>query len=124
MKNIYLILSITFTTLVLPESSHSGDILNTIKNKANQGADTKTGNAIHKEPGEAEGKNKPRVRTGAAEVKQKRNTGGLTQNDTVPGANAATQLSYTSKYDFVPGDKIIAYEDFNSANVGDFPVRW
>ena len=35
-----------------------------------------------------------------------------------------TQLAYTSKYDFVQGDKIIAYEDFNSANLGDFPVRW
>ena len=38
--------------------------------------------------------------------------------------NAGTQLSYTTKYDFVQGDKIIAYEDFSAANVGDFPVRW
>jgi hypothetical protein len=49
---------------------------------------------------------------------------GVAQNDTVPGANAGTQLSYTSKYDFVQGDKIIAYEDFNAANLGDFPIRW
>ena len=33
-------------------------------------------------------------------------------------------LSYTSKYDFVPGEKIIAYEDFNSVNLGDFPLKW
>ncbi len=43
---------------------------------------------------------------------------------TVPGANEGTQLSYTSKYDFVQGDKIIAYEDFNSVNLGDFPPKW
>src|SRR4051794_8227655 len=51
-------------------------------------------------------------------------TGGITQNDTVPDSHAGTQLVYTSKYDFVQGDKIIAYEDFNSVNLGDFPVRW
>ena len=37
---------------------------------------------------------------------------------------AGTQLAYTSKYDFVQGDKIIAYEDFNSVNPGDFPLKW
>ena len=37
---------------------------------------------------------------------------------------AGTQLAYTSKYDFVQGDKIIAYEDFNSVNLGDFPLKW
>jgi OOP family OmpA-OmpF porin len=48
----------------------------------------------------------------------------VAQNDTVPGSKAGTQLSYTSKYDFVQGDKIIAYEDFVSVNLGDFPLRW
>jgi len=44
--------------------------------------------------------------------------------DTSYSQNILNQLSYTSKYDFVQGEKIIAYEDFNSANLGDFPVRW
>jgi OOP family OmpA-OmpF porin len=43
---------------------------------------------------------------------------------TLYGQTAGTQLSYTSKYDFVQGEKIIAYEDFNSVNLGDFPVKW
>lgn len=29
-----------------------------------------------------------------------------------------------SKYDFVPGDKILLYEDFSQDAVGDFPVLW
>jgi hypothetical protein len=33
-------------------------------------------------------------------------------------------LSFNSKYDFVPGEKVVAYEDFNSAAIGDFPTRW
>jgi outer membrane protein OmpA-like peptidoglycan-associated protein len=35
-------------------------------------------------------------------------------------ANAQT----TSKYDFVPGEKVIFYDDFSQENVGDFPVMW
>lgn len=29
-----------------------------------------------------------------------------------------------SKYDFIPGEKIIAFEDFASTSVGDFPAGW
>jgi len=29
-----------------------------------------------------------------------------------------------SKFDFVPGEKIIFYDDFTSGNVGDFPASW
>jgi outer membrane protein OmpA-like peptidoglycan-associated protein len=47
------------------------------------------------------------------------------QNDTASQTpTAGNQLSYTSKYDFVQGEKIIAYEDFNAVNIGDFPVKW
>lgn len=35
----------------------------------------------------------------------------------------ATLKAY-SKYDFIPGDKVIAYEDFSTAEIGDFPMRW
>jgi hypothetical protein len=75
MKKIYVILFITFNTLLLPGTSYC-------------------------------------------------QAGGGTQNDTVRAANTGSQLSYTSKYDFVQGDKIIAFEDFNSANLGDFPIKW
>lgn len=35
-------------------------------------------------------------------------------------ANAQT----TSKFDFVPGEKVIFYDDFSQENIGDFPVMW
>ncbi len=124
MKKIYLILFTTFITFVLPDTSYIQDILNRIKDKADQRADTKINNAIDKGLDEAEAKNKPTVITEEFEEKQKTKTSGFARNDTVPVANAGSQLSYTSKYDFVQGEKIIAYEDFNSANLGDFPVRW
>ena len=35
-----------------------------------------------------------------------------------------SQPQFTSKYDFVPGAKIIVIEDFSRVNVGDFPSGW
>ena len=39
-------------------------------------------------------------------------------------ATAQTPTAYTTKYDFVPGEKIIAYEDFSATEIGDFPLKW
>ncbi len=33
-------------------------------------------------------------------------------------------LAVYSKYDFVPGEKIIFFDDFSQDNVGDFPASW
>jgi len=30
----------------------------------------------------------------------------------------------TSKFDFIPGEKIIFFDDFNSESIGDFPAMW
>lgn len=30
----------------------------------------------------------------------------------------------SSKYDFIPGEKIIFFDDFTAENIGDFPVKW
>ncbi len=37
---------------------------------------------------------------------------------------AAPLLKTYSKYDFIPGDKVIAFEDFSGTEIGDFPTRW
>ena len=62
-------------------------------------------------------------------------------NDTTPAANstaanannnaqekdqqsASTSLATYSKFDFVPGDKVLMYEDFSRDAIGDFPENW
>ncbi|MFL5808874.1 MAG: OmpA family protein [Flavisolibacter sp.] len=35
-----------------------------------------------------------------------------------------SSLQTYSKFDFIPGDKILAYEDFSKDAVGDFPASW
>ena len=33
-------------------------------------------------------------------------------------------MTSSSKFDFVPGDKILYYEDFSQDAIGDFPALW
>ncbi len=37
---------------------------------------------------------------------------------------AQTNSNITSKFDFIPGEKIIFYDDFSSEAIGDFPLHW
>jgi outer membrane protein OmpA-like peptidoglycan-associated protein len=41
--------------------------------------------------------------------------------DTIP---ASANIKAYSKYDFVPGEKVIGFEDFSTGSIGDFPVGW
>ena len=34
------------------------------------------------------------------------------------------QFSSSTQYDFVPGDKVIFFDDFSQDAVGDFPALW
>jgi outer membrane protein OmpA-like peptidoglycan-associated protein len=45
--------------------------------------------------------------------------------ETQPAAQPEqTKLQSFSKYDFVPGEKVIFYEDFSQDAIGDFPALW
>jgi OmpA-OmpF porin, OOP family len=38
--------------------------------------------------------------------------------------NGETSLETYSKFDFVPGEKVIFFDDFSQDNIGDFPALW
>jgi OOP family OmpA-OmpF porin len=38
--------------------------------------------------------------------------------------NAQENNYITSKYDFIPGEKVIFFDDFASESIGDFPAQW
>lgn len=46
------------------------------------------------------------------------------QADTIGPAASQVSLQTYSKYDFIPGEKIVFYDDFSQDNVGDFPALW
>lgn len=54
---------------------------------------------------------------------EKESTGTNESTETAKTNQPATMKSY-SKYDFVPGERIIVFEDFMQDAVGDFPAKW
>jgi len=120
------------------------DISNRIKQKSEQRANQKIDQGIDKGLDKVDGAAKDATKkkdtsattnNGSNDNKQKNganNTSNSTSgtstsadasNQVAKGTEGASFKTY-SKFDFVPGDKVIAYDDFSKDAVGDFPVAW
>lgn len=44
--------------------------------------------------------------------------------DAIENTNISDKLEIYSKYDFVPGDKLLFFDDFSQDFIGDFPSKW
>ena len=44
--------------------------------------------------------------------------------DKKPAGDSKPSLTAYSKYDFIPGEKVVYYEDFSQDAIGDFPALW
>jgi methionine-rich copper-binding protein CopC len=125
MKNIQIFLSIFLLTF-LSYTSH-GQILKKLGDKAKakveQRADNKVDKAMDKTLDEAEeGDKVKKDDDGDTKIKKEDGTKIKTEGD--EKSKSSSSMSFTSKYDFVPGEKVVAYEDFGNAAIGDFPTRW
>jgi len=58
----------------------------------------------------------------SASTKQKQGMGQEAQN--VKPASGTPSLQAYSKFDFIPGEKVVFYEDFSQDAIGDFPALW
>lgn len=58
---------------------------------------------------------------------QNQQSGNQTQNNApeqVKPSEPVPQTMINSKYDFIPGEKVIFFDDFTAENIGDFPIQW
>ncbi|MGE5498034.1 MAG: hypothetical protein ACM3Q2_08195, partial [Syntrophothermus sp.] len=62
-----------------------------------------------------EGDNKPKDNT--------KNPPAQTNANQLPAENSI-KAEINSKYDFIPGEKLIFFDDFTAENIGDYPVQW
>lgn len=111
----------------------SGQILKTLGDKAKmkvgQRANQKVDNAMDKGLDKAEEGAKGNQVDDETKAKEavgtKTDPRDESKNKAAGGSIESTpKLSYNSKYDFVPGEKVVAFEDFNSVATGDFPANW
>ena len=59
-----------------------------------------------------------------AQEEEKENEEEQPQAKENPVPVAEQKLSATSKYDFIPGESLMFYDDFSQDNIGDFPALW
>lgn len=136
MKNILLFLCVSLLSTVfnVSEAQLIKSLGKKLENKAKQRADAKVNKAMDKgldkveegtkvkkdEDGDVKVKEADGTKTKVdadGDVKVK-NPDGTKEKGTTPS------MTFTSKYDFVPGEKVVAFEDFNNTEIGDFPTRW
>ncbi|HNF72234.1 MAG TPA: hypothetical protein PLP34_07470, partial [Chitinophagaceae bacterium] len=85
----------------------------------------KTNQAINKKADEVidsafSKKNEPK----ASDAKEAAPGKAKTDTFVEPGKNAQPSLEAYSKYDFIPGERVIYFDDFSQDAVGDFPALW
>jgi OOP family OmpA-OmpF porin len=106
MKKIFLLTGLLITSLFL----HS-QILKKITDKAKEKVDKKAEKTVDDVPNGKKDEKKT--------VESKDTTTTPAGNTTQPAS-----LKAYSKFDFVPGEKVIGFEDFSTGNIGDFPAGW
>ncbi len=118
--------TLTLAALVLAAVAHAGfgDALKQkLKDKAKQKTDQKVDETIDKAAGDAAKKATPKP--GDAKAGDGAKSGETGEAD--PGAAAAGPAAKVSevstKFDFVPGDKVILSDDFTQDDLGEFPVK-
>jgi len=75
----------------------------------------------------AKGTAKDAVKGSGSTPESKRSTakGATTDSGTGSGDGSIEQAEAVySKYDFIPGDKVIFFDDFSDTDVGEFPRKW
>jgi OmpA-OmpF porin, OOP family len=102
--------------MVQAQSGLLEKIKNRAKAKAEQRVVNRADKEIDKTLDEIEGKNEP--------AKQTTNTNTSTQKENAAPQDAAPTITAYSKYDFVPGEKIIYAEDFSQDEIGELPLGW
>ena len=94
----------------------------------NNDIDKTIDNSLNKIEGGIKGLLKKKKPTGEQPPKQAQDgvvgAKGQTSPQDVKPASAPSSLQAFSNYDFVPGDKVLLYEDFSQDAVGDFPALW
>lgn len=102
---------------ILPLASEAqlGGLMNKVKNKVNQRVDNKVDQSIDKALDDVEGKPTAKASAPVATASEKK----VAETKTEEPA-----LKSYSKFDFIPGERILYAEDFAQDVIGELPVNW
>ena len=95
-----------------------GQILKKIADRAKNKAENSTNNKVNTTVDDAANPNKNKEKNATDTTKKEE-----VATEAKPESGPVGFKTY-SKYDFVPGEKIICFEDFSTGGIGDFPAGW
>ncbi|MEZ4800641.1 MAG: OmpA family protein [Flavobacteriales bacterium] len=105
-----------------------------VKNKVNQRIERKIDEGIDKTLDNTEEEAKKAAKGGKKDKGQNQNEeaagsengadGETSNNGTNTPSNQKATLKTYSKFDFIPGENIIASDDFSNVEIGDYPIDW
>lgn len=98
------------------------DIREKIRQKSMERVERKVDESIDRTLDQVEGKDEAEAEQKKDEVAPAEPTD--RQKPPVAATQQKTPLSVYSKYDFVPGERVLFFDDFSQDNVGDFPALW
>jgi OmpA-OmpF porin, OOP family len=96
-----------------PAEAQLGGLKDKLKKKVEEKVDRKIDRQIDK------------AATDTTRVEEKSSQKGVQKaGESKGGAATAEDMTLYTKYDFVPGDKVIFYDDLTGEEIGEFPSRW
>ncbi len=130
MKKLGLIFVLLIGVLVLPNSLDAQiNLKDKLKRQTNNRANNKTDQGIDKGLDAVENGVKNIFKKKKTEDDQEQDSTAVDQDqdvtqETKPSKDVSPSLSAYSKFDFIPGEKVIYYDDFSQDAIGDFPALY
>jgi outer membrane protein OmpA-like peptidoglycan-associated protein len=109
------VIALLIASLPLIADAQIGGLLNKVKNKAKQRVDNKVDQEIDQSLDEIEGKKKPEPASTPAST--------ITRSDDKEEPEDAAPKSFR-KYDFIPGELILYYDNFEGEALSELPSNW
>ena len=95
-----------------------------LENKANDKVNREIDEIIDGKPGNKKANKNGNGSTGSKNSKTGNNGDAEGGVENGGSSNQGGAWATFSKFDFIPGNKVLAFEDFSQDPVGDFPARW
>ncbi|HEX7487632.1 MAG TPA: hypothetical protein VF341_01900, partial [Anaeromyxobacteraceae bacterium] len=109
-----------------PARAQFGGLLDRVKDRVQHGAEDEVGRKAEDEArGAVRGDAKKDAKKKEASPAQRAGGEKQGQGEASEAAEAPPAGEvYGNRYDFVPGDKVLACDDFSDTDVGEYPVKW
>lgn len=127
-----LLITVLFFTVALAQETVGGKVIRNTKDQTYNRGEEKASETVDKALDKVEEGIGSIFKKKDKKQKNKKNNGKdiIGSSETTNGSSSSSSNSGSknikvySKFDFVPGEKIIGFDDFSTTNLGDFPLGW